>query len=294
MLARIEPKKFKEVRRLAISSAEFGRRRAHAGHAAALPGHPGNRRAAQVGRDSGRVGRPRTRAAPVRPVRRRRRPVHDRRRLLHNVVGTLAGAATAVERARRRQSVEVVSDRAGPGPGTGRLTAAVVVGLIGQATKEILLVSYAAHSEPGVEQALTDAVSWGIEVTLVLERAADNPAYTFTGPVFAGLNARRLYWPSSHRPTGASLHAKVIVVDRKTGPRRQRQPTSQPAATGRASCVYFHRTWAMERNLGCGILVRGGGQPKAHPSAHRRTHRGWRPEPRVGAIGRQQAGRGRP
>jgi len=133
------------------------------------------------------------------------------------------------------------------GPGTGRLTAAVVVGLIGEATKEIQLVGCAAHSEPTVEQALTDAVSRGVEVTLVLERAVDNPAYTFSGPVFPGLQARRLHWPASHRPSGASLHAKVIVVDRKT------------ALVGSANLT----SWAMERNLECGLLIRGGDQPRS-------------------------------
>jgi phosphatidylserine/phosphatidylglycerophosphate/cardiolipin synthase-like enzyme len=163
------------------------------------------------------------------------------------VAGALASAATAVDRARRHQTIDVVWTGPDSGSGTGRLTAAVVVGLISEATTEVLLVSYAAHSEPSVEHALADAVARGVDVTLVLERHVDNPSYSFTGPVYPDLPARRLSWPSSHRLAGASLHAKVIVVDEKT------------ALVGSANLT----SWAIERNLECGILIRGGDQPRA-------------------------------
>ena len=223
-------------RRLAISSAEFGRRRAHAGHAA--------RRNRGILATGERLKSVEIRVASA--VLEHAHHLFDRYGAAADPYMTV-GAAAAVDRARQRQSIDVVWTGPDAGSGTGRLTAAVVVGLIGEATKEILLVSYAAHSEPAVEQALTDAVARGVEVTLVLERAADNPTYTFTGPVFAGLHARRLHWPSSQRPTGASLHAKVIVVDRET------------ALVGSANLT----SWAMERNLECGILISGGDQPRA-------------------------------
>src|SRR5262245_13858610 len=59
------------------------------------------------------------------------------------LAGLLAGAAQAFERARERQHLDVVWTGAETGTGTGCLTAATVIGLIGEARREILIVSYA-------------------------------------------------------------------------------------------------------------------------------------------------------
>jgi len=163
------------------------------------------------------------------------------------LTGLLAGAAQAVDRARQRQSLDVVWTGPETGSGVGRLTAATVIDLIGQARREILIVSYATHSEPAIEAALAAAAGRGVEIAILAERHADNPSYSATGTPFPGLQALRLRWPASHRPVGAALHAKILVVDQLLA------LIGSANFTGRG----------MESNLECGILIRGGPQPSA-------------------------------
>jgi hypothetical protein len=96
---------------------------------------------------------------------------------------------------------------------SSRLTAAAVIELINAARSEILLVSYATHTEPSIAGALSAAVTRGVAITLLAERHEDNPSYTALGIPFPGLRALRLHWPAGSRPPGTSLHAKIIVVD---------------------------------------------------------------------------------
>ena len=161
--------------------------------------------------------------------------------------GLLAGAARAVERARQHQTVSVVWTGPESGVSSSRLTAAAVIDLINAARSEILLVSYATQTEPSIRAALSAATARSVAVTLLAERHADNPSYTAAGTPFPGLNALRLHWPASSRPSGAALHAKIIVVD------------DQVALVGSANLTGR----AMESNLECGILIRGGPQPRA-------------------------------
>ena len=74
------------------------------------------------------------------------------------VEGLLTGAARAVERARRHQSVSVVWTGPESGVSSSRLTAAAVIELINAARSEILLVSYATHTEPSINTALSAAL----------------------------------------------------------------------------------------------------------------------------------------
>ncbi len=67
--------------------------------------------------------------------------------------GLLTGAAHAVERARQQQSVSVVWTGPESGVSSSRLTAAAVIDLINAARSEILLVSYATHTEPSISTA---------------------------------------------------------------------------------------------------------------------------------------------
>jgi len=123
-----------------------------------------------------------------------------------------------------------------------RLTSAVVVELISEATEHVLLVGYAVQNEPSVSAALHDARARGVAVTLVLERHADNPQFHGTAQPFPGLDAVRLCWPLSTRPPGASLHAKLLVID------------NAAALVGSANITGT----ALGKNLECGLLVRGG------------------------------------
>jgi len=127
----------------------------------------------------------------------------------------------------------------------GRLTVAVIADLIDEASQELLLVSYATFPEATVLQALANAVGRGVAVTAVLERSADNARYVGSEDPFPGLAIRRLYWPGHLRPAGASMHAKLLVVDRRT------------ALVGSANLTGA----GLDKNLECGILVRGGPVP---------------------------------
>lgn len=128
-----------------------------------------------------------------------------------------------------------------------RLTSAVVVDLIGRAAMHVLLVGYAVHNEPTVTAALHAARARGVAVTLVLERHADNPQFNAGGQPFPGLDATRLCWPLTTRPAGASLHAKLFTID------------DTDALIGSANITGA----ALDKNLECGLLIRGGGTARS-------------------------------
>jgi cardiolipin synthase len=163
------------------------------------------------------------------------------------LAGLLTGAACAVSRAHRRQSIDVVWTGPESGISTSRLTAAVVIDLISEARRELLLVSFATQTEPGISAALDAAHGRGVSIMLLAERHADNHAYSHAATPFPDLTATRLHWPATERPQGAALHAKIIVVDDLIA------LVGSANLTGRA----------MEDNLECGILIRGGKQPRA-------------------------------
>jgi cardiolipin synthase A/B len=163
------------------------------------------------------------------------------------LAGLLAGAARATERARQHQSLSVVWTGPESGITTSRLTAATIIDLIAEAEREILLISYATRTEPAISAALSAAAGRGVEITLLIERHADNPAYSSADTPFPDLGAIRLHWPRGQQQPGAALHAKVIVVDDRV------------ALVGSANLT----SRAMETNLECGILIRGGTHPRA-------------------------------
>lgn len=163
------------------------------------------------------------------------------------VAGLLGGAAHAVERAHRRQSVSVVWTGPESHITSSRLTAATVVDLISEAQAELLLVSFATQTDQLISAALHQASARDVAITLLAERHEDNPSYSGASTPFPGLEALRLHWPASERGSSAALHAKIIVVD------------DGIALVGSANLT----SRAMETNLECGILIRGGPQPRA-------------------------------
>jgi cardiolipin synthase len=163
------------------------------------------------------------------------------------LAGLLTGAARAVNRAKLQQSVSVVWTGPPSHVTSSRLTAATIVELIARARERLLLVSFATHTEPVIAAALQAAAGRGIEIVLVVERHADNPAYTSASAPFLGLPALRLHWPADQREADAALHAKIIVVDDKIA------LVGSANLTGRA----------METNLECSILLHGGPYPRA-------------------------------
>lgn len=141
--------------------------------------------------------------------------------------------------------IDVVWTGPDSGAATGRLTSAVVVDLIDRAVTDVLLVGYAVHTEPTVAAALQRATDRSVTIRLLTERTADNPRFTGIGIAFAGIDAIRLHWPREERPAGASLHAKILVID------------SDVALVGSANITGA----ALGHNLECGLLVTGGPVP---------------------------------
>ena len=118
-------------------------------------------------------------------------------------------------------------------------------GLLAEAQQEVLLVGYAVQAGAGVTDALAAVAARDVAITLLLEREQDNPAFSQPGDPFGDVPAVRLAWPSAQREAHSSLHAKVLVVDRRV------------ALVGSANLTGA----AMERNLECGLLLRGGPVP---------------------------------
>lgn len=127
----------------------------------------------------------------------------------------------------------------------GRLTLAVLSDLVDEAQTDILLVSYATLPSRSVRASLEAAAARDVNISLLLERRSDNPRYEGSDDPFPGLAARRLIWSAKHRPSGASMHAKLLVVDRRT------------ALIGSANLTGY----GLDRNLECGVLIRGGPVP---------------------------------
>jgi cardiolipin synthase A/B len=162
------------------------------------------------------------------------------------VAGALAAAAAITAKTRDAQQIDVVWTQPYSSVTTSRLTANTIISLIGEAQEEIWLVSYAVRPEWDIERALSAAAARNVEITLLLERHEDNDAYSSRGEPFASVQATRLAWPANRRRTGyTSMHAKILLVDGRI------------ALVGSANLT----SAAMEANLECGILLRGGPHP---------------------------------
>lgn len=152
-----------------------------------------------------------------------------------------------------RDAVDIQPVWTGPGSNAGgsRLTIAVINDLIAEASSEVLLVSYAAYPPLALNDSLLAATARGVRVTMLLERPEDNVGWSGPEDPFSDLSITQLHWPAGARPPGASMHAKLLVVDRRV------------ALVGSANLTAA----AFGRNLECGLLVRGGSVP-AHIAEH--------------------------
>lgn len=108
----------------------------------------------------------------------------------------------------------------GPGAvGEQRLTAGVLHELVASARERILLVSFAAHTLPGLAADLEQAAGRGCTVDVVFETQDDSAgAYQSheARPFHQVAGIRRWRWPIEQRPAGgAVLHAKTLVDGRR-------------------------------------------------------------------------------
>jgi phosphatidylserine/phosphatidylglycerophosphate/cardiolipin synthase-like enzyme len=162
---------------------------------------------------------------------------------------TGAGVALAL-RVGLRARTEADAHRSRPvwtGPGAvgeQRLTAGVLHELVASARERILLVSFAAHTLPGLAADLEQAAGRGCTVDVVFETQDDSAgAYQSheAQPFHQVAGIRRWRWPAEQRPAdGAVLHAKALVVD------------GRRALVGSANLTQR----ALTANLEVGVLVR--------------------------------------
>lgn len=128
----------------------------------------------------------------------------------------VAGAAHAHELGLKESGAELVIS----GPDSehlhARTTEQALVELVDSAAENLLLVTFALYMYPTLRTALQQALARGVEVTVLAEDPADNLTFKGNpGLALAGLAVTRLRWASDQRPSGASLHAKVAVADRR-------------------------------------------------------------------------------
>jgi phosphatidylserine/phosphatidylglycerophosphate/cardiolipin synthase-like enzyme len=132
-----------------------------------------------------------------------------------------------------------------------RATETVVVEVVGQAKRELLLVTYAAFRYMPLVAALQAASVRGVRTRVVVETMTGANGLLGSEPAaaFAGIPGVKLFhWPSERRPgkNPGRLHAKLVVADRATA------FVTSANLTGSA----------LEGNLECGLLVHGGPAPR--------------------------------
>jgi phosphatidylserine/phosphatidylglycerophosphate/cardiolipin synthase-like enzyme len=165
------------------------------------------------------------------------------------VSGSALGAAVAAashahEEARRSPQIELVVS----GPTTkeihARRTEQVLLQLVGEAKREILLVTFALQMDEDLRDALAAATTRGVGVTVLAEDPIDNSQfYGDPAAAVADLVVKRLRWPADQRPfAGAAMHAKIVIIDESVALITSANLTKRAAGD----------------NLEAGLLIRGG------------------------------------
>jgi phosphatidylserine/phosphatidylglycerophosphate/cardiolipin synthase-like enzyme len=147
--------------------------------------------------------------------------------------------------------VEVVMTGPSERDAPTRATEAVVIDVVSEAKRELVLMTYAAMSYGPLRSALEAACDRGVRMQVVVETVAGAKGLLSTEPskAFAGIAGLHLFhWPTDRRPgpVPGRLHAKLVVADRKVA------FVTSANLTGSA----------LEHNLECGLLVRGGPAPR--------------------------------
>jgi phosphatidylserine/phosphatidylglycerophosphate/cardiolipin synthase-like enzyme len=170
----------------------------------------------------------------------------DRSAALAYLTGLAAGYA--------QRASEVSVETVWSGPASHhvpvRATAAVLVGLVGEARHELLLMTYSARPHPSLTDALRAATDREVTISVVVETlqgagsalVGDEPYHAFTG-----INGIELWhWPTTRRTEpGAKMHAKLAVADRHI-----------------LLITSANLTQAgVSKNIEAGLLIRGGTAP---------------------------------
>ncbi|MBM7457521.1 DISARM system phospholipase D-like protein DrmC [Rhodococcus coprophilus] len=163
------------------------------------------------------------------------------------VGAAIAAAAHAHQDARRNPHLELVVSGPTSKAIHARRTEQVLLQLIAEATHKILLITFALHMHEHLRAALSAATARGVIVTVLAEDPDDNAS--FSGAPAKSLSdvfVNRLRWPTDQRPpSGAALHAKVVVIDEDMALITSANLTKRAASD----------------NLEAGLLVRGGDIP---------------------------------
>jgi len=151
-------------------------------------------------------------------------------------------------------------DRAGAelvwtGPDTqiihARPTSEVVIEVVGQAKRDLLLVSFATSKVPGLVAALRVAAARGVNISLLAETAAaaGGQYHDAAQQPFPDVPMTSYVWAPHHRPTvgghTAVMHAKVVLADDQVA------FITSANLTGRA----------MDHNMEAGVLITCGPIP---------------------------------
>jgi phosphatidylserine/phosphatidylglycerophosphate/cardiolipin synthase-like enzyme len=131
-----------------------------------------------------------------------------------------------------------------------RSTAQALIEVAGEASSELVLMTYSARRHEPINSALSGAVSRGVSVTVVVETlqgAGSALGGAEPAAAFAGVSGVDLWhWPVVERAgSGARMHAKLAVAD------------SRVLLVSSANLTMAGVT----HNIEAGVLVRGGAAP---------------------------------
>jgi len=168
-----------------------------------------------------------------------------------HAVAYLRGVADGFERSATSERIESVWSGPSSHAVPVRSTAQVLVELIGEATQDLVLMTYSARPHPPVLDALSAARARGVRVAVVVEAlqgAGGALGGTEPAAAFRSVPGIELWhWPPIRRAeAGAKMHAKVAVADRR--------------ALLVSSANLTHS--GVSTNIEAGVLVRGGAAPE--------------------------------
>ena len=161
----------------------------------------------------------------------------------------IEGISYGVQEERTSESVRLVWTGPEAGSIAPRLTSRALRELIDSAREDLFITSYASFPILEIENAIGDAVTRGVRVSMLLEHLTRDGSEVFRSNINRlrdALPGVSFYqWPASERPANAAMHAKCAIAD------LERCFISSANLTERA----------MDSNLEVGLLVEGGRVP---------------------------------